>query len=78
MHSKAKLFMSGGSQSVRLPKEFRIEDDEVFIKRVGSKIILIPVTQMWKSFDDAIARHDPQAPILRHPQGEQKPRKQLD
>ncbi len=26
----AKIFRSGNSQAVRLPKEFRITDDEVF------------------------------------------------
>ena len=28
----AKVFMSGNSQAVRLPKEFRLEGDEVYIK----------------------------------------------
>lgn len=31
----AKVFRSGNSQAVRLPKEFRVSDDEVFIKRTG-------------------------------------------
>jgi antitoxin VapB len=38
---RAKLFRSGGSQAVRLPKEFRFEDqDEVLIYRQGNKVIL--------------------------------------
>jgi len=32
----AKLFMNGRSQAVRLPKEFRFDDEEeVLIKRIG-------------------------------------------
>lgn len=30
---KAKIFKSGRSQAVRLPKEFRFEGDEVFVRR---------------------------------------------
>jgi antitoxin VapB len=38
----AKIFRSGNSQAVRLPKEFRVTDDEVFIKKTGGMIVLIP------------------------------------
>lgn len=38
----AKLFKNGNSQAVRLPKEFRFEGDEVYIRKVGKKIILEP------------------------------------
>lgn len=38
----AKLFMNGSSQAVRLPKEFRLEGDEVVIKRIGDAIMLMP------------------------------------
>lgn len=36
----AKVFRSGNSQAVRLPKEFRIDADEVEITRRGEEIIL--------------------------------------
>ena len=38
----AKLFTHGGSQAVRLPKEFRFEGDTVLIRRKGSAVILEP------------------------------------
>ena len=38
--TKAKVFMHGGSQAVRLPKEFRFEVAEVDIRREGDKVIL--------------------------------------
>jgi antitoxin VapB len=40
---RAKLFMNGRSQAVRLPKEFRFQGDEVSIRKEGSKVILEPV-----------------------------------
>lgn len=43
----AKVFMSGRSQAVRLPKEYRFEGDEVLIKRVGDAVVLLPRTRSW-------------------------------
>jgi antitoxin VapB len=37
---KAKVFRSGNSQAVRLPKEFRVSSDEVEIFRRGDEIVL--------------------------------------
>lgn len=46
--ARAKLFKSGGSQAVRLPKEFRFPDlDEVNIYRQGSRVILEPARRSW-------------------------------
>jgi antitoxin VapB len=42
MKSTAKLFKSGRSQAVRLPKEFRFEGTEVRIKRHGRGVLLEP------------------------------------
>ncbi len=40
---RAKLFMNGRSQAVRLPKEFRMPGTEVSIERRGDEIVLKPV-----------------------------------
>ena len=37
---KAKVFMSGNSQAVRLPKDFRIDAEEVDIFRRGDDVVL--------------------------------------
>ena len=42
-HKTAKLFTSGGSQAVRLPKEFRFDGSEVRIRRDGDRVVLEPV-----------------------------------
>ena len=37
---KAKIFMHGRSQAVRLPKEFRFAGNEVYVRRVGADVVL--------------------------------------
>ena len=41
----AKVFTSGRSQAVRIPKEYRFDAEEVFINRVGDAIILTPISK---------------------------------
>jgi len=43
----AKLFTNGRSQAVRLPKEFRFDEDEVCITKVGDMVILYPRSKGW-------------------------------
>jgi antitoxin VapB len=50
----AKLFKNGKSQAVRLPKEFRFEGDEVYIKRMGALIILLPINNPWRPLLDSL------------------------
>ncbi len=43
MPKTAKVFKSGNSQAVRLPKDFRLDVDEVEISKEGEAIILRPL-----------------------------------
>ena len=47
----AKLFWSGRSQAVRLPKEFRFSGKEVRVRRHGSAVILEPIPEGWSWLD---------------------------
>jgi antitoxin VapB len=48
MRDRAKLFTSGGSQAVRLPKSYRFEEShEVLISREGDRVILEPARRGW-------------------------------
>ena len=38
----SKVFTSGNSQAIRLPKEYQVEDTEMFIQKIGNTIILFP------------------------------------
>ena len=52
----AKLFPNGSSQAVRLPKEFRFDGDQVYIKRVGNGVMLLPFTAPWQTLIDSLDR----------------------
>ena len=56
----AKIFQNGQSQAVRLPKEFRFEDSEVFIKKSGNVVQLIPRSDSWNALFDSLKKfsHD--------------------
>ncbi len=45
----ARIFFNGQSQAVRLPKEFRFDGEEVFIKKVGDATVLFPTNNPWGS-----------------------------
>jgi antitoxin VapB len=47
----AKIFQHGNSQAVRLPKEFRFEEDEVVVQRHGNGVLLLPKRY---AFDDLL------------------------
>jgi antitoxin VapB len=51
----AKLFQNGKSQAVRLPKEFRFSGTQVFIKRIGNTVILIPENAPWQSLVNSLS-----------------------
>ena len=46
----AKIFMNGQSQAVRLPKEFRFDTTEVYIRRQGENIVISPKKPTWDDF----------------------------
>ncbi|MEE8058059.1 MAG: type II toxin-antitoxin system VapB family antitoxin [Pseudomonadales bacterium] len=54
----AKIFMNGRSQAVRLPKDFRFDCDEVFVRRQGDDIIISPKKQTWDDFFDQESAFD--------------------
>lgn len=46
---RAKLFRTGGSQAVRLPKECRLSGAEVLVHREGERVILEPLRRRWSA-----------------------------
>ncbi len=46
----AKVFKTGRSQAVRIPKEYRFACDEVFIEREGERVILTPRPRSWREY----------------------------
>ena len=54
----AKIFWTGRSQAVRLPKDFRFEGDEVRIRRHGAAVILEPIAEDWGWLDCLVGTLD--------------------
>jgi antitoxin VapB len=50
----AKIFTTGGSQAVRLPKQYRLSGKEVHIKRVEGGLLLIDNTTTWKPLLESV------------------------
>lgn len=50
MSDIAKVFWSGRSQAVRLPKAYRFDTEAVRIRREGDAVILEPVADDWVGF----------------------------
>jgi antitoxin VapB len=55
----AKLFMTGRSQAVRLPKDYRFEGTEVFIKRMGNAVVLLPQKAGWEILTKSLDEFEP-------------------
>jgi antitoxin VapB len=54
----AKLFWSGRSQAVRLPKEYRFEGKEVRIRKQGNAVILEPADDEWAWLENLPGKFD--------------------
>ena len=54
----AKVFKSGNSQAIRLPKEHRLDVDSVQINKIGNLLVLIPKDNPWANFIDGVNEAD--------------------
>lgn len=46
----AKIFMTGRSQAVRIPKQYRFDTNEIFINKIGNAIVLIAKEDLAKEY----------------------------
>ncbi|MDN5874221.1 MAG: type II toxin-antitoxin system VapB family antitoxin [Sinobacteraceae bacterium] len=75
MSQTAKLFMTGRSQAVRLPKALRFEGKEVVAKRFGNGIVLLPVDDSYRIMREAVEEFEPGFQIEREqPEAQTRPR----
>jgi antitoxin VapB len=61
----ARLFQSGRSQAVRLPKEYRFAGTEVVVKHFGNGVLLLPVDDPWQTLAAGLAAFEPGFEIAR-------------
>ena len=76
--STAKVFWSGRSQAVRLPKDFRLPGDQVRIRRHGSAVILEPMAEDWGWLDSIAGKLDEDFVHYANEEPEQQERPALD
>ena len=55
----ARIFQSGRSQAVRLPKEFRFAGSEVGVRHFGNGVLLLPIADPWATLEAALAEFEP-------------------
>ncbi len=53
--ARTKVFRSGNSQAVRIPREFQFETDEVEIERRGDEVVLRPPVRNLRGAYEALA-----------------------
>jgi antitoxin VapB len=67
----ARLFQSGRSQAVRLPKAYRFAGTEVAVKHFGNGVLLLPVDNPWETMAAGLAAFEPGFEISRQQPEEQ-------
>ncbi|MFZ3211549.1 MAG: AbrB/MazE/SpoVT family DNA-binding domain-containing protein [Terriglobales bacterium] len=72
---QAKVFWTGRSQAIRLPKEYRFQTDTVLVRRKGQAVIVEPLDTWPEGYIDSFAGVP--ADFARPPQGKAEKRTSL-
>jgi antitoxin VapB len=73
------LFVNGRSQAVRLPKAYRFEGKEVYIKKTAQGVLLLPKNRsVWDVWERDILQYDEPLMEVRDQPREQQAREGLD
>lgn len=67
----AKIFQTGRSQAVRLPKAYRFSGQEVFIKKTRQGVLLIPKDDAWAQVRQALTQFEPDLQLERNQPSQQ-------
>jgi len=67
----ARIFPSGRSQAVRLPKEYRFDGSDVMIKHFGNGVLLLPIDKSWAMLETALQEFEPGFQLQREQPEEQ-------
>jgi antitoxin VapB len=49
-----KVFKSGNSQAIRIPKEYQIDGEELYINKIGNTIVIFPKDDPWDLFKKSL------------------------
>ena len=67
----ARIFQSGRSQAVRLPKAYRFAGTEVAVKHFGNGVLLLPLDDPWQTLEAGLAAFEPGFTLTREQPPEQ-------
>ncbi|GAB6090626.1 antitoxin [Spirochaeta dissipatitropha] len=51
---KTKTFMSGRSQAIRLPKEYRFNEEEIYMNKIDDILVIVEKNKLWDVFDRSV------------------------
>jgi len=54
MADRVKIFTSGNSQAIRLPKKYRLPGESAHIQRRGNSLIITAADDVWARFDRGV------------------------
>jgi antitoxin VapB len=75
----AKIFINGRSQAIRLPKAYRFEGKEVYIKKTSEGVLLIPKeASIWDIWQRNLNKYDEPFMVDRNQPASQQEREGLD
>ncbi|HOG65559.1 MAG TPA: type II toxin-antitoxin system VapB family antitoxin [Spirochaetota bacterium] len=58
MHT-VKVFRSGNSQAIRIPREYAVDDSEMYINKIGKVIVMVPKHDPWSAFRESLDSFSP-------------------
>lgn len=67
----ARLFQSGRSQAVQLPKEYRFAGTEVVVQHFGNGVLLLPADDPWQTLQAGLTAFEPGFVLTRQESDEQ-------
>jgi len=53
---KTKTFMTGRSQAIRLPKEYRFNEDEIYINKIDGVLMVVERAKLWEIFEGSLEK----------------------
>lgn len=68
----AKLFKSGRSQAVRLPREYRFTGTEVAVRHHAGGVLLLPLRAGWDVLEEAVRAFEPGTKLERAQPAQQR------
>ncbi len=53
---KTRIFMSGRSQAIRLPKEYRFGEGEIYLNKIDGVLMATEKAHLWEVFEASFGK----------------------